>query len=170
MKFSHCLCVLVALVICVAAPRSFSQTTLNTNNVEGEQNITTNAAIEASHEEQIYGKWFFDRDFSFLQLTNSNPDKWPKAPPGVPDWVAPNPLLIFGQLDGVTYMISSNEITAYAKGTVHSNSYKILARPSPHEIVMKMGDGSTNTLRFLQGRMEFDVNLGFKLYFSREAK
>jgi len=123
-----------------------------------------------SEPNKFLGKWVFDRDFSFLQLTNSSPATWQKAPPGVPDWAASTPIVVFGQLADVTNVFSANEIIVYAKGTARTNSYEILNRPSPNEMVIKMADDSTSKLRLVGGRMEIDVNLGFKLYFSRETK
>ena len=121
-----------------------------------------------SEPSEFLGKWVFDRDFSFLQLSNSPPATWQKTPPGVPDWAAPT--VVFGQLDDVTNVFSANEIIVYAKGMARTNSYEILKRPSPNEIVVKMANGSTSKLRLVGGRIEIDMNLGFKLYFSREKK
>jgi hypothetical protein len=123
-----------------------------------------------SEPNEFLGKWVFDRDFSFLQLTNSPSATWQKAPPGVPDWVAPTPIMVFGQLAHVTNVFSANEIIVYTKGMARTNSYEILKRPSPNEMVVKMADGSASKLRLVGGRMEIDVNLRFKLYFSRETK
>jgi hypothetical protein len=160
------------LVACLTAFCGFAQTTPATNNADAWQNTATNATTKAMLNERLYGKWIFDRDFSFLQLTNTPPATWPKAPPGVPDWTAPNPLLVFGQLNGVSYVIDSNKIIIVANGTVKTNFYEItgIKYPSPNEIVIKMGDGSTNDLHLLDGRMQLDANLGFKLYFSKEVK
>jgi hypothetical protein len=122
-----------------------------------------------SRAEWFYGTWSFDPKFTLSHLTNSTLNI-PKNPtPGVPDWVSPHPLLVIGQLavGGYTYTITPKEVIAARTGQLLTNSYKVLRRPNPNEIILKTEKGETNSFRLVGDKMKIDIDLGFSLYFSR---
>ena len=119
--------------------------------------------------EWFYGTWKFDRDFSMLQLTNYT-WKVPQPPSGVPDWVAPNPLLVFGQLRGAVIVIETNAFTFSVGTNSHTTFYTILSRPSGSQAILKSDNGETNAVRLVKDHLEFAKVLDYKLYFQRATR
>jgi hypothetical protein len=119
--------------------------------------------------EWFYGTWRFDRDFSLIQLTNYT-WKVPQPPSGVPDWVAPNPLLVFGQLQEAVIVIETNAFTFSVGTNSHTTFFTVLSRPSERQAILKSDNGETNTVRLVKDHLEFGKVLEYRLYFQRASK
>jgi hypothetical protein len=118
-------------------------------------------------DEWFYGTWYFDRDFTRSQLTNSIPKFPTPKSPGDTDWNALLPDEVIKQLNGTIYKFTTNEVTITIKAEAHTIAYTVFSRPATNQVILRYANGYTNSFWLTNGLLEVNGNVGMKYYYHK---